>query len=94
MAARFKPKGYTFGAAAATIKDILASPNDDYVSNLVIRAKWSNAGRVFWGDGVEQGGYLDPGEAASFDLAGKFVATQEITLSGTQGDSIYLTVVS
>jgi hypothetical protein len=94
VAARFKPKAYTLtSTAAVSLSTILASPNDDYVGSITVRAAKANVGDVFWGDGTALGGYLQPKEAASFDLAGKFVSCKDIYFNGTQGDSIYITVI-
>lgn len=93
MAARFKPKLYTLGASAVNLSTILGSPNDDYVSNVVLRAAKANVGDLYWGDGSELGGYLEPREAVSIDLSGKFVAIKDLYLSGTTGDQVYITVV-
>ncbi len=94
MAARFKPKPYTFvSTAAVNLQTIIASTNDDYVGSLVIRTAKANVGDVFWGDGSVRGGYLQPAEAVSFDLVGKFVATKDIYLEGTTGDIVYITVI-
>lgn len=94
MAARFKTVAHTIGAAAALLSDILASPGDSYLSSLTFRAKATNAGNVNWTDTDDAiGGYLDAGEAASFDLAGKFVASRSIKLAGTENDIVYITAI-
>lgn len=94
MAARFKTKAYTFGAAGASLATIIGSSNDKYVGSVTLRAAQSNVGNVTWADpDGSVGGYLDGGEAASFDLTGKFVDTADIRLSGTENDVIYITVI-
>lgn len=94
MAARFRTIAHTIGAASQSLSAILANPHDDFVSNIVLRAKWDNVGRVFWTDnGVAYGGYIEPREAVSMDLAGKYVSSKDLYIAGTQGDVVYITVV-
>jgi hypothetical protein len=94
VAARYKPKHYTFlSASPVSLGSILASPNDSYVGSITLRAASDNSQTLYWGDNTELGGYLRPGEAASFDLTGKFVATADIYLVGATNDEVYITVI-
>lgn len=93
MAARVKCKLLTFGSSATTLKAALDNVNDDFVGSVTLRAGPTNAGTVYWGDGTSNGGYLEPKEAVSFDLTGKFVYAGSISLLGTAGDTLYITVI-
>lgn len=96
MAARFRTKLYTFvGTDPVSLGSILASSNDAYVSSITLRAGASNVGVTTWKAlGDTAGGYLEGGEAATFDLAGSFVALDQIYLVGSVDDTIYITVMN
>jgi hypothetical protein len=96
MAARFKTKLYTFPSnSSITLSALLASVNDEYVSSVTFRAGSGNAAAITWAaPSGTAGGYMTAGEAATFDLAGKFVQTSEIVLTGTQDDTLYISVLS
>lgn len=96
MAARFKTKLYTFlNATPVTLWAALGSPvNDKYGQSVTLRAGSTNVGNVYWQNAsAERGGYLDAGEAATMDLAGMWVSAEDIYLSGTQDDTLYITVL-
>lgn len=93
MATRFKTRLYTIPAGGvATLATILNSGNDNFISNITVRAESTNAGKIYWSDSGQYGGYLDAREAVSVDLTGKFVATGDLSFHGTPGDKIYITV--
>jgi len=96
MAARFKTVALTIGAAPQSLADIINSAGDTFISSLTLRTKSTNVGNVTWADSATGaiGGYLDAGEAASFDLSGKFIKTTDVYLTGTQNDVVYITVIS
>ena len=94
MAARFKTKEHTLSGSAESLSSILNDPFAEYVGSLVVRAKHTNVGDVNWeDDGSESGGFLQPGEAASWDLTGKFVKASEVYFNGTASDVINITVI-
>jgi uncharacterized membrane protein len=96
MAARFKTRKYTIPVAGeVSLAAALNYPSDTYVSSISFRAAGSNTSLFTWRDssGGEDGGYLDSGEAASFDLSGKFVSPQQIFIAGGVGDIVYITVI-
>jgi hypothetical protein len=94
MSARNKTKLFTLTSTSHSLADILASPNDSFVGSLTLRAAKTNAGDLTWADTAgDPGGYLEPREAASFDLTGKYVATSSWLLQGTIGDKVYITVI-
>jgi hypothetical protein len=94
VAVRFKPKTYTFiSGTPVSIATITGSPSDDYSGNISLRAGEANLGNIYWGDGVDLGGYLKAGEAAAIDLSFKFVDMKGFYLSGSAGDSVYLTLL-
>jgi len=94
MATRFKTVLYTLTGSPVSLNTILGSANDLYVSSITLRAGSSNAGTITWTSsdaGATAGGYLDAGEAATFDVTGKFVSLNDIKLDGTLNDTVYLT---
>ena len=94
MAARFKTRKWTLTGGADSLSSIVNSPNDEFVGNITLRASKSNAGDVTWEDSDgEDGGYLEPSEAASFDLTGKFVKLDQIFFVGTATDILHVTVI-
>lgn len=98
MAARIKTITYTFtNTDAVSLATIINSPNDNYLSSLTLRAHRSNSGDIQWYDrgGTAVGGFLDAGEAVSFDLVGKFVGSTELKLSATDTTTavIFATVI-
>ena len=96
MAARFKTVAYTLTGVATPLSDIINSAGDTFVSSLTLRAAKTNVADVTWTDssGGATGGYLEPREAASFDLSGKFIKTTDIKFNGTLNDVVYITVIS
>lgn len=96
MAARFRPKKYTFTSTAAVSLFVAlgSSVNDKYGQSVVMRADPSNAGNVYWQDAAgDQGGYLDAQEAVSLDLTGMWVSTDDIYIQGSANDAVYITVL-
>lgn len=95
MGARFKTVAYTLVGSPIQLADILNSAGDTYISSMTLRAGKTNSGDVTWVDtgSAGIGGYLEPREAASFDLAGKFIKTSDILISGESGDIVYITVI-
>ncbi len=96
MAARFRPRKYTFpSTAAVTLFTALGSSvNDKYGANAVVRAAATNTGTVYWQDADgNQGGYLDAREAITIDLSGMYVSTEDIYLQGPANDAVYITVI-
>jgi len=95
MSARVKTKLFTFTLTSHNLGAVLNSPQDAYVGSLALRAHKENVGDITWDDGTgDPGGYLEPREAVSFDLTGKFIATTSFNLAGTVGDKIYITVIA
>ncbi len=96
MAARFKTTLYTLTASPVSLETILNSAPDTFVSSVTLRAGATNGGSLFWRDSATgaNGGYLEPREAASFDLSGKFIRSSDFFLYGTAGDTVYITVMS
>jgi hypothetical protein len=93
MAARFKTKLHTLDGTWENLADILNSASDTFLSSVTIRAWKSNVGEVVWADADQShGGFLDPREAADWNLANKFIKSADICLMGTSGDKIYVTV--
>lgn len=94
MAARFRTILYTLTGSEVTLNSILGSANDLYVSSITMRAGAANAGTVTWTSsavGDTAGGFLEAGEAATFDMTGKFVSLSDIKINGTLNDTVYLT---
>lgn len=95
MAARFKTVAHTLTGTATPLSDIINSAGDTFISSLTLRAGKSNGNDVTWTDTANAvGGYLEAREAASFDLAGKFVKTTDILIGGSASDVVYITVIS
>lgn len=95
MSARFKTVAHTLSGAVTPLSDIINSAGDTFISSLTVRAAKTNVADVTWKDSSGAiGGYLEPREAASFELAVKFVKTTDVYFSGTAGDVIYITVIS
>jgi len=97
MAARLKTIKYTIPAAGeSSLATILNSPLDLFISSFTLRAAAANAAALTWRDasGGPDGGYLDPREAASFDLSGKYVQASNLYIAGTVSDIVYITVIS
>lgn len=95
MSARFKTKQYTFvSSSPVNAYVMLGSPMDEFISTMTVRAGKDNLDIVYWQEpGGTKGGYLEPREAASFDLTGKYVSGKHVEFVGLAGDSLYLTVV-
>lgn len=95
MGARFKTIAYTIGAAPASLESIVNSAGDTFISSLTLRAGKQNVADIRWTDSAGAiGGYLEAREAATFDLAGKFIKTSDLYIAGTASDVVYITVIS
>lgn len=95
MAARLRTNKFTFTGTSHLLSELFTSSLDGFIGSLTIRAKASNAGNTEWSDsGGSSGGFLEPGEAASFDLTQKYIKTSDLILTGTIGDILYVTVIS
>jgi hypothetical protein len=97
MSARLRTRFYTFAGPVVGIplSDIFTSRNDDYFSSIAIRANGNNVSTIVWSDpNGDFGGYIEPGEAISFDVNQKFIKTADIQVWGTADDAIYLTLIS
>ena len=95
MAARFRPKTYTFTSSPVSVYSALGSPvNDKWGQSITLRAEYTNVGTAYWQDSTgEKGGYLRAGEAASIDIGGMWLSTSDIYISGTENDKVYITVL-
>lgn len=94
MAARFKTKAYTLTGTPTSLSDIFASPHDEFANDISMRCPHTNSGNVTWEDSDgEHGGFMQPGEASGWDLAGKYVKLSAILLDGTSGDVVNITLL-
>jgi hypothetical protein len=94
MSARFRTIAYTLTGSVVTLSTILNNSLDEFVGSFTLRADKSNVANVTWSDtGGSIGGYLEPREAATFDLATKYVKAAHVQLNGTVGDVVYITVI-
>jgi len=94
VSARNRTKLFTLTSTQHSLSSILDDARDSYVGSITLRAHKSNVGDLTWADpDGDPGGYLEPREAASFDLTGKFVGTDKWLLGGTVGDKVYITVL-
>jgi hypothetical protein len=95
MSARFKTKQHTLSGSAESLSDILDDPRVDFLSSLTIRAAHANTGNINWEDSdSSSGGFIQPGEGADWELAGKFVRATDIYFNGTASDVLDITVIS
>jgi hypothetical protein len=95
MSARFRTRKHTFADAnPISLSTILDSSLEEFVAAVSFRAWKQNVDDVFWRDeDAEDGGFLGPREAASWELGGAYVKTSDVYLQGTTGDIVYITVV-
>lgn len=98
MSARARTKKYTFvSTSPITLSAILGAVGtmDMYVSTVIMRAARLNTGTVEWQHtGDTAGGYLDGKEAVTWDLGPKFLALDQITVTGAVDDVLYITVLA
>lgn len=87
---------YTFTVSGATVQlaDILGRPTTHWLGSLAMRSGRTNVSDVFWKDGPtgQEGGYIGPSEAVTFDFGFEHAQCRTFSLIGTQGDIVYLTV--
>jgi hypothetical protein len=95
MASRFRTRNHTFTTTdEITLSAIVGTSLDEFVGAVSLRAWKSNVDDVFWEDeDGEDGGFLMPREAASWELGGAFVKSTDIAVRGAIGDTVYITVV-
>jgi len=67
---------------------------------VAVRLQSMAAGKVFWGgSGVtptptNAGGFIDAGEAVTFDITTRYGGTDSIYFCGTAGDRAHFTLIS
>jgi hypothetical protein len=94
MSARFRTIKYTFVTSPISLSTILSNSLDEFVGSITLRTHKGNVANVEWqDDGGSAGGYLEAGEAATFDLALKYIKAAHFFLSGLADDIVYITVV-
>lgn len=96
MGARFKTKKYTLTGAPISLGEIFNTLPETFLSSITMRAGSRNVGLIVWRDAStgEDGGYLEPREAASFDLTNKYLRSSDVFVSGEADDIVYLSIIS
>lgn len=94
MAAKIKPKDYTFSSTVAVSMSTILGAKD-FLSNVLVRADSSNTGNINIGDATVAsteniGGFLKKDEAISVDLANKFVDSDSMYLQAAANDRIHV----
>lgn len=94
MAVRVITKKYTFGASGTVLlSSILGRPANTWIGSLSIRCDRLNASDLFWADeGGEQGGFIGPTEAVTFDFGAGQTLVGMFRLYGDASDTIYITI--
>ena len=95
MASRFRTRNHTFTTTdEITLSAIVGTPLDEFVGAVSLRAAKNNVDDVFWEDeDGDDGGYVMPREACSWELGGAFVKASDIAVRGAIGDTVYITVI-
>jgi hypothetical protein len=83
----------TLASPSITLAAATGFPDLTWIRFTAVRAARTNQGDVFWSDeGGQPGGYVGPGEAATYDYGEGQAFMGQVVLSGTIGDVVYLTV--
>lgn len=89
-----RTKRFAFGGASRySLKTIMDWRDSTWIGTIAMRADRGNADDVGWSDADNsQGGYIGPGEAASFDFGPGQTLAKDFYLSGISEDIVYLTI--
>jgi hypothetical protein len=94
MSARLKTKLITLTGTAQSLSTLFGFTDETFFSSISLRSAPSNLYNITWSDeNNDPGGVLEPGDAATIDVSGKFVKTTAFKLLGTAGEKVYVTLV-
>ncbi len=95
MAVKLKTKPYTFPSGVPiklhTVFGLTGT--NIWIHSATLRAARTNTGDVYWSDSDGgAGGFLGPGEAATIDYGEGQGFLDEIQISGTTNDQVFITL--